>query len=133
MKVIRLDDVEGTDRDVEQSTWRSRRLVLANDGVGFSFHDTVMYAGTTTDMWYAHHVEAVYCYQGKGVLTNRDTGEQFPIRPGTLYLLEGHDKHRVTVEEDLHFACVFTPPLTGREVHDEHGVYPVITEDPTHP
>ena len=23
--------------------------------------------------------------------------------------------------------CVFTPPITGREVHDEHGVYPLVT------
>ncbi|RUQ01522.1 L-ectoine synthase, partial [Microbacterium sp. HSID17254] len=25
--------------------------------------------------------------------------------------------------------CVFNPPVTGREVHDENGVYPLITED----
>ena len=25
--------------------------------------------------------------------------------------------------------CVFNPPLTGREVHDERGVYPLLTED----
>jgi L-ectoine synthase len=26
--------------------------------------------------------------------------------------------------------CVFNPALTGREVHDEDGVYPLITEPP---
>jgi len=25
--------------------------------------------------------------------------------------------------------CVFNPPLTGQEVHDESGVYPLLTED----
>ena len=39
------------------------------------------------------------------------------------------DEHTVTVEEDIHCACVFNPPVTGREVHDENGVYPVLTED----
>jgi L-ectoine synthase len=24
--------------------------------------------------------------------------------------------------------CVFNPPVTGREVHDENGVYPLIRE-----
>jgi L-ectoine synthase len=24
--------------------------------------------------------------------------------------------------------CVFNPPVTGREVHDENGVYPLIVE-----
>jgi L-ectoine synthase len=24
--------------------------------------------------------------------------------------------------------CVFNPPLTGREVHDENGVYPLVEE-----
>jgi L-ectoine synthase len=25
--------------------------------------------------------------------------------------------------------CVFNPPCTGREVHDENGVYPLLTEE----
>jgi L-ectoine synthase len=24
--------------------------------------------------------------------------------------------------------CVFNPPVTGQEVHDEHGVYPLLVE-----
>jgi L-ectoine synthase len=27
--------------------------------------------------------------------------------------------------------CVFNPPVTGREVHDENGVYPALNEDGT--
>lgn len=129
MKVVKLDDLSGTENDVVHGNWQSRRMVLAKDKVGFSFHITVLRAGTSTDMWYANHVECVYVYQGKGTLTNRDTGEEFVLEPGTMYLLDNADKHTVTVEEDIHCTCVFNPPVTGREVHDEHGVYPILTED----
>ncbi|WP_109473585.1 ectoine synthase [Ornithinimicrobium cavernae] len=129
MKVINLHDLDGTDNDVDHGNWRSRRFVLARDGVGFSFHDTVLRAGTETEMWYANHIECVYVYAGKGTLVNRETGEEHPLAPGTMYLLDGNERHTVRVEEDIHCACVFNPPVTGREVHDEHGVYPLLTEE----
>lgn len=130
MKVVNLSDLDSTEFDVDHGNWRSRRFVLAKDGVGFSFHDTVLRAGTTTDMWYANHVECVYVYQGTGTLVNRDTGERFDLGPGTMYLLNEHDKHTVIAETDIHTACVFNPPVTGREVHDDDGVYPLIIEEP---
>ena len=102
--------------------------MLASDKVGFSFHDTLLRAGTETEMWYANHVEAVYVYEGTGTLVNRDTGEEFALRPGTMYLLNDHDKHTVRADTDIRTACVFNPPVTGREVHDEDGVYPLLQE-----
>ena len=33
MKVIHIEELDGTDRDVEHGNWRSRRFVLAGDGV----------------------------------------------------------------------------------------------------
>jgi L-ectoine synthase len=126
MKVIHIDELEGTDRDVDHTTWRSRRFVLADDKVGFSFHDTHLRAGTETEMWYANHIEAVYVYQGEGTLVNRETGEEHELKPGTMYLLDEHDKHTVRATTDIRCACVFNPPVTGREVHDEHGVYPLL-------
>lgn len=129
MIVRSLDDITGTDRDVEAPTWRSRRLVLAREGVGFSLHETVLYAGTDTPMWYANHVEAVFCVAGEGELTNVDTGEVHRIAPGTMYLLDGHEHHRLRAITDVRTVCVFNPPCTGREVHDENGVYPLITEE----
>jgi L-ectoine synthase len=128
MIVRSLADITGTDRDVEAPTWRSRRLVLAREGVGFSLHETVLYAGTETRMWYANHVEAVLCVAGEGELTNEDTGEVHRIAPGTMYLLDGHEHHRLRAISDVRTVCVFNPPCTGREVHDENGVYPLITE-----
>lgn len=130
MIVRRLEDVVGTDRDVGAPTFRSRRLLLAGDGTSFSFHDTVLRAGTTTSMWYRHHVEAVYCIDGEGMLTNRETDERHRVRPGTLYCLDRHERHELRADTDLRMLCVFTPPLSGVEVHDEDGVYPLLSGRP---
>lgn len=128
MIVRTLAEIEGTDRDVRSETWRSQRLLLARDGQSFSMHDTVLYAGTETTMWYANHVEAVYCVGGEGELINDETGETHVLGDGTIYLLDGHEHHRIRASTDLRMVCVFTPPVTGREVHDETGAYPLIRE-----
>lgn len=122
-------DVEGHDRDRARGTWRSRRLLLAKDKVGFSLHDTVLFAGTSTTMQYANHTEAVYVVEGAGKLHDHETGETHQLAPGTMYLLNGGEKHTLEVERDLRCVCVFNPPVTGREVHDADGVYPLLTED----
>jgi L-ectoine synthase len=124
-----LKDIIGTDRDVQAPTWCSRRFVLAGDKVGFSLHDTVLYAGTSTKMWYAHHIEAVYCIEGEGELVNEDTGERHGIEAGVMYLLDGHEHHTLHAHTDVRTVCVFNPPVTGQEVHDENGVYPLLTEE----
>lgn len=129
MIVRSLDELDGTDRDIREDTWRSRRIVLAGDGVGFSVHETVMYAGTETSMWYANHIEAVLCTSGDGELTNDETGETHLIGPGTLYLLDGHERHTMRPRTDIRMVCVFNPPCTGRETHDANGVYPLLTEE----
>jgi L-ectoine synthase len=107
-------------------------LVLAAERVGFSLHDTVLAAGTSTDMWYRNHIEAVYCIEGCGTLEDHDNEKTYPLGPGTMYLLDGHEHHRVTAESDLRMVCVFNPPCTGGEVHDEHGAYPLLA-DPVEP
>jgi L-ectoine synthase len=124
MIVRSLDDIAGTDRDVAAPTFHSRRFLLADDGLSFSFHDTVLYAGTTTSMWYKHHIEAVYCIEGQGKLVDRETGTTHEIVPGTMYALDQHDRHTLHAVTDLRMVCVFTPPVTGREVHDADGAYP---------
>lgn len=129
MIVRNLDDIVGTDRDVQAETWKSRRLSLADDGMGFSMHDTILYAGTETHMWYKNHLEAVYCIEGKGTIEDKATGEVHEIAPGTIYLLDKHDKHVVRAEEDLRMVCAFNPPVTGDETHDADGAYPLPTTD----
>lgn len=128
MIVRHLDQIVGTERDVEGRSFRSRRLLLARDGAAFSFHDTVLHAGTITSMWYRHHVEAVYCIDGVGELENLETGEVHAVRAGTFYCLDGHERHRLRADTDLRMMCVFTPPLTGHEVHDDDGAYPLLTD-----
>ncbi|MGP4113797.1 ectoine synthase [Streptomyces sp. 4N509B] len=130
MIVRSISDIEGTDRDVHSAsgTWRSKRVILAKENVGFSLHETVLYAGTETSMWYAHHVEAVFCVEGEAELTNDETGEKHFIVPGTMYLLDGHEKHTLRPRTDFRALCVFNPALTGREDHDDDGVYPLLTE-----
>lgn len=124
-------ELDDTDRDVQTPNWRSRRIVLAKEGVGFSVHETTLYAGTVNDFWYANHIEAVFVVEGEGELLDKGTGETHRLRPGSLYLLDQHDHHQLRPLTDMRTVCVFNPPLTGREVHDENGVYPLVVEEPT--
>ncbi len=129
MIVRTTDEITGTDRDVtsEDGNWTSKRIILGGDGVGFSFHETVIQPGTVNEFHYANHVEAVWLVEGEGTLTNRETEETHPLAPGTMYLLNNHDRHTVEPRTLMRMLCVFNPPVTGREVHDENGVYPLIT------
>ncbi len=103
--------------------WNARRLLLARHGMGFSVHDTVIPEGAELNMWYKHHLEAVYCIEGEGEIESRVTGEKWSIRPGTIYALNEHDKHTLRAFKTLRFVCVFNPPVTGQEVHDADGAY----------
>lgn len=126
MIIRRLKDIIDTERDVhaENGNWASRRFLLKDDGVGFSFTETTIYAGTETYIWYKNHVEAVYCVGGRGEIEDLTNGQTHSIEDGMMYCLNGHEKHYLRASEDLRLICVFTPPLTGREVHDEEGTYP---------
>ena len=127
MFIRRLDDIRGTDREVVSNNWTSRRLLLADDDMGFSLHDTLIHAGTSTEMHYQNHLEAVYCVEGRGRVKDRGTGEIFEIRPGTAYALNGHEQHILTADVQMRMVCVFNPALVGREHHDENGVYPLLS------
>lgn len=129
MIVRQLEELVGTDRDVHAPTFVSRRMLLARDGQSFSMHDTILSAGTETHMYYKHHIEAVYCVGGEGELENVATGDVHPVRNGTFYCLDQHDKHVLRAKTDLRMICVFTPPLVGPETHDDEGVYPILTDE----
>lgn len=131
MIVRTLESTLGTDRQIHTETWTSRRLMLASDGLNFSLHDTVLYAGTTTEMCYANHTEAVYCIEGRGRLDDLTNGTSYELAPGTVYVLDGQERHRVVAESDLRMVCVFDPPVTGQEVHDETGAYPLLSAEGT--
>lgn len=124
MKTVKLSDIIGSDHEVKGGNWTSRRLLLKSDGMGFSLHDTLIHAGTETLIWYQNHLEAVYCIEGEGEVETTDDGVVHPIVAGTVYSLDQHDRHLLRAKTEMRMICVFNPPITGREVHDENGVYP---------
>ena len=115
MIVRSLEGIVGTDRDLAGEGWRSRRLLLAADGLGYSLNDTVVAAGEELTLEYRHHLEACYCIDGEAEVTDLATGERHRIVPGTVYALDRHDRHRLRTEAGVRLVCVFNPPLTGTE------------------
>ena len=126
MIVRTLEEVTDTERDIKTEHWRSKRIVLAGDGVGFSLHETVLEAGSINDFWYAHHIEAVWVIDGEGELYDKDNDVTYQLRPGSVYVLSGNEHHQLRPRTEMRTVCVFNPPVTGAEVHGEDGVYPLI-------
>ncbi|MDF0551646.1 ectoine synthase [Kamptonema sp. UHCC 0994] len=129
MIIRSLEEALQTERRVVSETWESTRLLLKADGMGFSFHVTIMYANTETKMWYSNHLEAVFCIEGEGELESLEDGKIYSITPGTLYALDQHDKHIMRAKTQMRIICVFNPPLHGKEIHDEDGSYPLEAEE----
>ena len=125
MKVIRIEELQGTEREVHcpHGGFISYRALLAKDNMGFSLHKTVIPAGAAEHWHYTRHLEACYCIAGYGVLTNLATKEQFVIVPDTIYALDLHDDHLFQAHEKTVLISIFTPPVTGGEVHQRDGSY----------
>jgi L-ectoine synthase len=130
MIVRRLKEILNTERDIKTDTWASRRLLLRDDNMGFSMHETTVFAGTQTHIWYKNHFEAVYCVEGSGEVELIPSGEVFRIEPGTMYALNKNDRHWLRADPggDMRVVCTFNPPLVGNEVHDAEGVYAAAPE-----
>ncbi len=131
MIVRRLEEVIGSERDVkaDNGNWVSRRLLLRDEKMGFSLHDTTIFAGTETYIHYKNHLEAVYCVGGEGEIEDLGTGEIHPLADGTMYALNGNERHYLRARTDMRMVCVFNPALTGDEVHDGEGAYPLSQEE----
>ncbi len=130
MFIRKLKEIRASDRFIETDGWNSARLLLKDDNMGFSFHVTTMLAGKELHMHYQNHLEAVLVLKGTGTIEDMGTGETHRLAPGVMYALNAHDKHIVRPETDILTACVFNPPVTGREVHDENGAYPAEADVP---
>ena len=111
--------------------WESTRLLLKDDKMGFSFHITTIYKGASFAMHYKHHLESVYCLSGQGEIEVIDEGITYAIEPGTIYILDKHDKHILRAFSEMKMACVFNPPLNGKEVHNADGAYELDAESLT--
>ena len=127
MIVRTLASILNTSAHVKGDAFESRRILLAADGLGYSLHDTICKKGSEQYLHYKNHVEANYCIEGEGEVENVATGEVYPIRPGSIYVLDKHEAHilRATTS-DLRFVCIFTPALTGQEKHQADGSYAAL-------
>jgi L-ectoine synthase len=130
MIVRTLEDAQrGARRIVSpDGNWESTRLLLKQDNMGFSFHITTIYAGADFRMHYQNHLESVYCISGEGEVETLDDNQKHPIAPGTIYILDQHDRHVLRAKSDLVLACVFNPALSGKEVHNADGAYELEAE-----
>lgn len=129
MIVRDIQDIIGSEREVKGDGWTSRRLLLKKDGMGFSFHETIIAAGSEHQFWYKNHLEAVYCVAGNGTIEDLATGEVHDIHDGVIYALNNHDRHILKGgSEDMRLICAFNPPVTGRETHDSDGAYELVEE-----
>ena len=116
MIIRRLEEVLGTERDVAWGNGNSRRFLLQRDGMGYSLTDTIIDAGTESLLEYKNHLETCYCIEGEGEVEDM-AGNIHSIKPGVMYALDQHDKHYLRATTRMRLLCVFTPPLTGPEVH----------------
>ena len=126
MIVRNLNDAESAGRRVQSPSSESVRLLLAEDGMGFSLNVTTLKPGVEVRMRYHSHLEAVYCVAGQGSIEDEVSGAVHLIAPGTLYALDRHDAHVLRSETELELLCVFNPALVGTETRDASGGYPLL-------
>jgi L-ectoine synthase len=105
-------------KTVEWGNGLSRRFLTAADGMGYTLTDTIVNAGTKSQLQYRNHLEACYCVEGEGEVVDM-AGNSYPITPGVMYALDQHDAHYLIAapHTDLRLICMFTPALRGDEVH----------------
>ena len=122
MKVIKISELP-VERKVNFHAGVSNRILLDSDNMGYTLTKTVIQAGERKFQHYKHHLESCYCVSGHAELINASTMEKFIIEPDTTYVLDQNDPHYFEAFEETVLICVFNPPLTGQEIHQEDGSY----------
>lgn len=123
MKTIKTLDLLGTKRDVKGIGFRSIRILLEKDNMGFSLHKTIINEGGAYHWHYKNQLESCYCVDGYGIIKNLSTGEEFVIEPDVTYVLDKNDDHEFTALTNVILISVFNPPVKGSEIHKEDGSY----------
>jgi L-ectoine synthase len=108
------------------ATGESTRLLVRSDGVGFTLADFTMEPGSEATLQYKNHIECNYIVEGRGTLENLETGSTYEIRPGIMFTLDKHERHRVRAKTRIRIIVVFVPALMGGETHDADGSYPLL-------
>jgi L-ectoine synthase len=114
-------DVAGTKGEASGDRWHSLRLLHQEDGMGVTLTDSILEPGFDMVLWQKNHYEACYCLEGEGTVEELANGAVHQIRPGTLYAMNDHDRHRIRAKTRMRVVCTFVPALTGDEVHDADG------------
>ena len=123
MKVVNVNELANTERDVQFKEGSSIRPVIEKDGMGFSVHKTMIRKGTKGHWHYKNHLESCYCISGKGILTSLDNGKSYEITPDIIYSLDNNDNHTFEAITDVVLISIFNPPVKGSEIHKEDGSY----------
>jgi L-ectoine synthase len=113
-----VEEILGTPRDVHGRGWKSRRIILAGDGLEYSVHETTLEPGQRLRFQYRNHRETVYCVDGEGTVEDMSDGRVIPLQPGVLYSAGIGDDHVVTTTSEMKLICIFTPALVGSEEAD---------------
>ena len=121
MIVKTLEKVVGTKDEAHGDKWHSLRLLHKEDGMGVTLTDSILEAGFEMVLWQKNHLEACYCLEGEGTVEELDSGTVHEIKPGTLFAMNEHDRHRLRAKTRMRLIATFTPPLTGEEVHGVDG------------
>ena len=125
-------------RYMPSGTCESRRYFLLDDGLGFSFHWTRLYANAPNMLiHYKNHLEAVLCVSGACEVEEVSAGQRegdgivHRIEAETAYALSQHERHylRNPYDEPCDLICAFNPPCAGPEEQSPEGVFPVIGAD----
>ena len=125
MKVVNTADLIGTPRDIDcpRGAFKSLRILLESDGMGYTLTETHIKNGGPYNWHYKNHLESCYCLSGVGEVRDVETNNVFEVSPGVTYILDKHDNHELTAFTDMILLCVFNPPLKGSEVHKNDNSY----------
>jgi len=93
MKIVKIQELEGTDRDVLFTGGNSIRALVKSDNMGFGVCKTYIPKGGPHHWHYLNHLEACYCISGSGEITNLETKEKHKISPDIMYVLDKNDNH----------------------------------------
>lgn len=123
MKVLKVNSLKGTERDVKFTGGNSLRPIIKSDNMGFTVCKTFIKKGGPYHWHYKKHLESCYCISGKGVLKNLENSMQYTIEEDSIYILDKNDNHTFEAITDVVLISVFNPPLRGDEKHNKNGVY----------
>ena len=115
MRFIDVADLTGTERDVRNDNYHSRRILLAEDQAGVGLNDVVINPGLNDTYGYPDRTEIAYCISGSATAVNLVTGEECAIRPGVGWVAPPGSRFTLVATEPTRLICVFDPPLQGNE------------------